>query len=140
MKYRAVVLLAGALLATTLSAQAQSEGSREMSEASAFMAEGSAVVVAGSMSALAGAGKVVVKGLEASGDVVTVVLAGASEGVEASVRLSGKAAKGLSVAAGTVVSVSVISSGYLLVASGQVLAFVPNELGKALFHHSPVQA
>jgi hypothetical protein len=126
------------LSSAVLTAHAEGDASRGMSDASAFLAESSAVVVVGSMAVLAGAGAVVVKSVEASGEVATVVLQGASNGAEASIKLTGKAAKSLSVGAGRAVTVSVLASGYLLVASEQVLAFVPNELGKAILYHAPV--
>jgi hypothetical protein len=31
-----------------------------------------------------------------------------------------------------------MSAGHALVVSGKVIAFIPNELGKALLHHSQV--
>jgi len=37
-----------------------------------------------------------------------------------------------------VVEVVAMSAGQALVASGKVLAFIPNESGKALLHHSKV--
>jgi hypothetical protein len=108
-----------------------SAGSVELSAASAELASGSLDVVAAS-------GHIVVQSVQASGDGVVLVLEGAAAGARAVVRLTGKAAHGLSVAAGTAVEVSVLSTGYLLVASGQALAFVPNEAGRALLHHSRV--
>ena len=40
--------------------------------------------------------------------------------------------------AGAAVSAVAMSTGHALVVSGQVIAFIPNELGKALLHHSRV--
>ena len=63
---------------------------------------------------------------------------GASSAATASVKLSQKAMQGLSLAAGTVVNVVALSTGHMLVLSGKAIAFIPNELGKALLHHSKV--
>ena len=52
----------------------------------------------------------------------------------ASVELAGRVASGLAVGVGTVLVCSVISTGVVLSAAGQVLAFVPNTLGQALLH------
>jgi hypothetical protein len=98
----------------------------------------SATVVAGSVLSVAVTGSVVVASVKEIGDGIELLLEGASDASTATVRLSGKAAKGLSVAAGTVVQVTAVSTGHLLVASGKVLAFIPNEAGKALLHHSRV--
>lgn len=141
MKLIGILLLASAALTAVVSpARAEGDASRDLSRASEFLSASGAMVAVGSLSALAASAHIVVAGVEASGEVATVVLKGASDSAEASLKLTGKAARNLSVATGTVVSVSVLSTGYLLVASGQVLAFVPNELGKALLHHSPAKA
>jgi hypothetical protein len=116
------------------SAQAQQS---EISQASELVTGGSVVVVLGSMSAVAASTAVVVESVEKTGDSVVIVLKGASEGAKASIKLSGQAVKGASVAVGNAVTVSTIASGYVLVSAGQVIAFVPNEVGKALLHHSP---
>jgi hypothetical protein len=119
---------------------AEPRGSTDLSNASALVAEGSATVAYGSLSALAASGTVVVDSIEAVGDASVVVLAGASDASQAVVRLSGRASRQASLAVGASVSVVAISSGYLLVAAGTVLAFVPNEMGRALLHHSRTSA
>jgi hypothetical protein len=119
---------------------AEAPGSTELSNASALVAEGSATVAYGSLSALAASGTVVVDSIEAAGDASVVVLAGASNAGQAALRLSGRAAREASLAVGASVNVVAISSGYLLVAAGKVLAFVPNEMGRALLHHSRTSA
>ena len=52
-----------------------------------------------------------------------------------SVEVLARAAVGGSIAAGTVVTVSVIGAGVVLSAAGSALAFIPNELGRALLHN-----
>lgn len=66
------------------------------------------------------------------------VLERASDGARASVRLSAQAVGGLSVAVGTSVLVTATAAGWLLSAAGEVIAFVPNELGKALLYNERV--
>lgn len=121
-------------------AAAEPRGSTDLSNASALVAEGAATVAYGSLSALAASGTVVVDSIEAAGDASVVVLAGASDAAQATVRLSGRVAREASLAVGASVDVVAISSGYLLVAAGKVLAFVPNEMGRALLHHSRTSA
>lgn len=111
---------------------------RGLSAASEGSAAGSGLVILGSMSVVVGSGYVVVKSVETVADGVVIVLQGASEAATASIKLSGQAARGLSVAAGTVVTVSTQTTGHLLVVSGRAIAFVPNEIGLALLHHSSV--
>lgn len=119
---------------------AEQQGSTDLSNASDLVAEGSAVLVVGSLSAVAASGTVLVESVEAAGDASVIVLAGASGAAQASVRLSGRAAREASLAVGASVNVVATSTGYLLVAAGKVLAFIPNEIGKALLHHSRVSA
>jgi hypothetical protein len=86
--------------------------------------------------ALSVAGAVLtVKAVEVAADATVYLLERASDGAQASVRVLGRAAHGASVAAGTAVTVSVIGSGVVLSAAGEVLAFVPNAIGRALLHN-----
>lgn len=130
--------LIAALLACVLStAQAVPQSTNsELSGASELISDGSAALVGGSLAALLVTGSVVVASVNASGEAVDVVLEGVGDASRATVRLSGAAAKKLSVAAGSTVKVLAVSTGHVLVASGKVLAFIPNEAGKALIHHS----
>ena len=112
--------------------------SENLSKGSQNLSQGSAVVVAGSMSMLVASGQVVVASVETVGEGIVIVLKGASEAGGASIQMSTQAAKGLSLAAGTVVNVVALSTGHMLVLSGKAIAFIPNELGKTLLHHSKV--
>ena len=50
----------------------------------------------------------------------------------------GAGAGGLSVAAGTAVVVTAISTGWVLSAAGRAIAFVPNAIGNALLYNERV--
>jgi hypothetical protein len=80
----------------------------------------------------------VVKGVELSAKGTVFVLERVSDGARASVEVSGKVAEGVSTAAGTVVAVSIISAGVVLSVAGQVIAFIPNEVGRKLLHNERV--
>ena len=135
-KISATALLAFALAA----APAHADDGSNASTASAMSAEGSGMVVDGSLMAIAGSGTVVVKSVEASAESVIFVVEGSAKGASATVRLMGRAAREASLAAGQVLQATTVSAGVLLIASGKVLAFIPNESGKALLHHSRVGA
>jgi hypothetical protein len=77
----------------------------------------------------------VVKAVESTARGTVYVLERASDGARASVELSGKVVQGASVAAGTVVTVSVIGAGVVLSALGEAIAFITNELGRSLMHN-----
>jgi hypothetical protein len=38
-----------------------------------------------------------------------------------------------------VLQATAVSTGHLLISAGKIIAFIPNELGKALIYHSKVQ-
>lgn len=107
----------------------------DASAPSRMSADASGMLVAGSLITIAGAGSLVVAGVQASGDGVELVLEGGARASAATVRISAQAARGLSIATGTVLQVVATSTGHVLVLSGKALAFIPNELGKALLHH-----
>lgn len=130
-------------LACSVTPQVQASGDEAasaLSNASSLVAQGSATVLYGSLSAVAASGAVVIESVQLAGDASMVVLAGASDAASVTLRLSGKAIEGASLVAGASVVVLAVSTGYVLVAAGQVLAFVPNEIGRSLLHHSRVGA
>jgi len=98
----------------------------------------SGIVVLGSIVAVGGGGAVIVESVKTVGDGIEVVLKSVANASTATVRLSGKGARGLAIGASTALDVVATSTGHMLVASGKVLAFIPNELGKALLHHAEV--
>ena len=99
----------------------------------------SAVAVVAVPVAFSTAGAVlVVKSVELSAHGTVYVLERASDGARASVEVLGKAVDGVSTAAGTVVSVGIIAAGVVLSVAGTVIAFVPNEIGRALLHNRRV--
>jgi hypothetical protein len=84
---------------------------------------------------LSAAGTVlVVKGAEASARGTVYLLERASDGARVSVEVAG----GASVAAGTLVTVSVMGAGVVLSAAGEAIAFIPNAMGQALLHNERI--
>lgn len=134
-----------ALVALAPTARAQSEASAALSAlpmasvavgASAGASAGAAVSVL--PVALSAGSVLVVKTVEASARGTVYLLERASDGARASVEVSTQAAGASLVGVGTVVTVSAIGTGTLISAAGQVLAFIPNELGRALLHNERV--
>lgn len=124
------------VFALTSLAIGAAQGADASAQASRNLGQASGVLVGGSLLAVAGAGSVVVASARVVGDGIELVLEGAAGASTATVRLSGAAARGLSVAAGATLEVAALSTGHMLVLSGKVLAFIPNEAGKALLHHA----
>ena len=133
MKRMLLVSLIGLAIASG-AAQAAPDGAP--SAASQASANLSGVVVFGSILSVAAAGSLVVASVRTVGEGIEVVLESAVDASRTTVRLSGKALGGLSLATGTVLEVVTASTGYVLVMSGKTIAFLPNEAGKALLHHA----
>ncbi len=122
---------------------AQSQTSAELSALPVASVVGAASVAgsaAGAVVALpaalsVGGAVLTVKAVELSATGTVVLLERASDGAQASVRLVGRAGGQASLTVGTAVTVSAIGSGVILSAAGEVLAFVPNALGRALLHN-----
>jgi hypothetical protein len=129
MKRLLIALLSTFAIGTVHAEEASSAASQSLGDASAMVVGGTLLSVAGGVSLVVASARVV-------GDGIELVLDGAAGASVATVRLSGAAARGLSVAAGTTLDVVAVSTGHMLVLSGAVLAFIPNEAGKALLHHA----
>jgi hypothetical protein len=139
----ALAIASSAFVSHVTTAYAQSEASLVLSAlpiASVVVVGAGASTAAGAVVAvpviLSTAGAVlVVKTVESTARGTVYVLERASDGARASIELSGKAVAGASLVAGTAVVVSVIGAGVVLSALGEAIAFIPNELGRALLHN-----
>ena len=80
--------------------------------------------------------EMVVESIKVVGSVVEVVLKGAAHASRAALTLTADSVKATSLAAGQSVKVVAEGTGYLLVASGKVLCFVPGEAEQALVRSS----
>lgn len=119
-----------------VAAPAAADSTARASEGSASVSAASGLIVAGSASVIAGSGQLVVAGVQTLGDAAIVTLRGASEAGTASLKVSREVAGAASLAVGTVVQVVAESSGYALTVAGRLIAFIPNEAGRSLLHHS----
>jgi len=105
------------------------------SDASALSMLPIALSVAAPAILLSSGAVLTVVAVEAASDGTIWLLERSADGARASIRLSATAAGGVSVAAGTVVLVSAISTGWVLSAAGRAIAYIPNEIGQALLHN-----
>jgi hypothetical protein len=128
-----VLALAASLLPGAVFAQDLSNAS---ANASAGVSQATAVVVAGSVSVLATTASLAVMALETIGESAVVVLTDLSAGASVSIKASGEALGQGSVAVGTVLSVAAGAAGYAIYHGSHLIAFIPNEIGKSLVHHS----
>ena len=139
----AAAMACGGMVST---AHAQSEASAALSLMPVASVVGTAMSVGAGASAVsaapvllsAGAAVLTVKAVELSVRGTVYVLERASDGARFSVEVVGKSASAVAHGVGTSVAVSAIGAGLVLSAAGEVLAFIPNELGRALLHNERV--
>lgn len=90
--------------------------------ASAFFAFGTALIVVGVGTAV--------------GEAVSVIVQNTVDGSKAVIKTSASVVREIGISTGSAVQAVAGSTGYTLVASGKILAFVPNEIGQGLLHQS----
>ncbi|GAB2709505.1 hypothetical protein GCM10027195_12500 [Comamonas sediminis] len=144
---RAADALASTALVLALAAapevQAQSDASLMLSALPiASVVVGTAASVGASTSVVAlpvalsvDGARLIVKGVQASAKGTVWLLESASDGAAASIELSAGALGASAAGVGTAIFVSVVGAGVLLSAAGEVIAFIPNEVGKALLYN-----
>lgn len=137
--FKTCLAACGLSLALVASPQTGLAHPNQASEASAL----SMLPVAVSVTALAllvsGTVALSVVAIQATADGVVWVLERASDGARLSVKWASLSVGMASVAVGTVLTVTAVSAGWLLSTAGEVIAVVPNALGRALLHHEEVQ-
>ncbi len=110
----------------------------DVSEASALSMLPVAVSVA-APSMILGAGAVLDRRQRAGLGIGTVwVLERASDGARATLHFSGHVAQGAALSIGGAVMVTALTSGVVLSAAGNAIAFIPNEIGRALLHNERI--
>ena len=86
----------------------------------------------------AGGARLVVRSLEVTARGTLCVLERVSDGATATVELSGRTLERGSLAVGRSVEVGVSAAGVVLSAAGEVVAFIPSELGRSLMHNERI--
>ena len=124
-----------ALIATAAAGALAQSG---VSELSALSALPIALSVAAPVMIVSAGATLTIVAVEASATGTVWVLERASDGVRASVRFGAQAAGGLSVAAGTAIVVTALSTGWVLSAASEAIAFIPNQIGSALLYNERV--
>ncbi|MFC3146621.1 hypothetical protein [Piscinibacterium candidicorallinum] len=131
---RAGAVLAISAVLSLQSVQAQSD----LSDASALSLLPVAVSVAAPVMILAGGVALTVVSVQASAAGTVIVLERASDGARATLRFSGRVLEGSAVAVGSAIMVTALSTGYVLSTASEAIAFVPNEIGRALLYNERI--
>lgn len=136
----AVLLSALLLVVPTV---AQSDASRASTNGSEALSRDTGSIVAGTASLIVVGSILMVDAVETAGESVVVVLKSVGQGVSeagtVSVKVAASVVGNASLAIGSSVKVVAEASGHALYLSGKLIAFIPNEIGKSLVHHSPVK-
>lgn len=129
----------GLSMASALSALPMSVVVAESGEPIASVAAGASVASAAVVVvpvALSAAGAVlVVKAVEVGAQGSVYALERTSDGARVSVRVVAHSASAVALAVGSALVVTLVSAGTVLSAAGEVVAFIPNALGRSLLHH-----
>ena len=99
---------------------------------------GSVAVVALPVALSVSGAVLVVKSVQLSARGALCVLERASDGVQVSVEVVARGVERTSMVVGKTVQVAVIGAGAVLSIAGEAIAFVPNEIGRALLHNERV--
>jgi hypothetical protein len=131
----AICAASGSLLAP-IASFAHAGDSTASVRASENLSTASGKIISGSVGVLAASGELIVVGVEQSANGVSVVIKSAADvsGEAVAVLIDGAAAASL--ATGHALQASASGVGHVLVASGKVIAFIPNEIGQSLIHQS----
>ena len=135
--HRSLFIAAGlcaALTAGTPAARAHAE----LSDASALSLLPVAVSVAAPSALLVGGAMLTVVAVEASATGTALLLDRASDSARATLHFSGHVAQGAVLSVGGAVLVTAVASGWVLSAAGQTIAFIPNEIGRALLYNERI--
>ena len=143
-RFGVCVLLASATLLVA-PAQARNEGSEILQSGLASVVMSPLLSLTGkpieASAALGmGVGLTVVGISQTAGEAAVITLEKVGDGSRYTIRVSEAMLKEAGVAVGASVKTVAESTGYALVASGKLLAFIPNEIGMALLHQSRITA
>jgi len=129
MKKRLCYLLAAVMFAGTAKAQGLSAGSD-------LSVQGSARILEGSSQVFSGSAQMVVESVKWTGESMVLVLREAPHMVAVTFEASVKGMGNASLAVGESITVIAQSTGYLLTKAGEIIAFIPSEIGASLVHQS----
>lgn len=133
-----LLLSAAVSMALTFSAVGSAHARNDASEVSALSVLPIAVSVAAPVALLSAGGAFVVVSVDAMADGTVWVLERVSDGARAAVTFGAAVVGGASALAGATVVATASSAGWVVSTAGLAIAFIPNEIGKALLYNERV--
>jgi hypothetical protein len=110
-----------------------------VSRSSEAISGAGSMVVQGSLLGVTGSAEFVVESSVVVASGVVIVMKGASDAASVTVQLSGEGLRQLGLVSGAILHATAVSTGHILISAGKVIAFIPNEIGKALLFHARVK-
>lgn len=110
-----------------------------VSRSSEAISGAGSMVVQGSLLGVTGSAEFVVESSVVVASGVVIVMKGASDAASVTVQLSGEGLRQLGLVSGAILHATAVSTGHILISAGKIIAFIPNEIGKALLHHARVK-
>ncbi len=133
-----LILVVAVAAAVSLALANTAQAHNGLSEASALSMLPIAVSVAAPVALLSAGAVFTVVAVSAVAEGTVWVLERASDGARMSLTLSGQVVGGVSMLVGAAVVTTAFSAGWVLSAAGKAIAFIPNEVGKALLYNERV--
>jgi len=113
---------------------AATQGSQASAASVDLSSQGLSEIVGGSGHVLMAGSQASIAAIETAGDVTFITLRAVGQSGTVTLRIASTVVGQAMIGTGQLVKVVGIGSGTLLTASGRLLAFVPNELGKSLVY------
>jgi hypothetical protein len=132
------LFIAGALCVALMATSPAVRAHTDPSDVSALSLLPVAVSVAAPSAVLVGGAMLTVVAVEASATGTVLLLERASDGARATLHFSGHVAQGAVLSIGGAVLITAVASGWVLSAAGQAIAFIPNEIGRALLYNERI--
>jgi hypothetical protein len=130
MKFNRTALLLGLLANTPAWAQ-----STQASQASAISLAPSVELAAITLQAIPAGSGLIVRALKPIGNSIALVIEASATGASFVLEVSAETVRALGLAAGSMLTVTVLSTGYLISVGAEAVAFVPDQLSRSLIHH-----
>ncbi|MEM7194622.1 MAG: hypothetical protein AAF402_06710 [Pseudomonadota bacterium] len=126
------IFASGLLIASWLTPPTAFAGSSASS--SLLLSQATAIVVSGVLPAVSS--QLVVDSVSTVGESTYVVLKSIPDSIETSIKVTGSVVGAASLAAGQSIQAVTHVAGIVLTKAGEVVAFIPNEIGKSLMEQS----
>jgi hypothetical protein len=130
MKAKNIPMYLGLLLTTPAWAQ-----STDASQASAISLAPSVELAAAALQAIPAGSALVVRAMKPIGQSVQLLVEASATGASFVLEVSAETVQALALAAGSVLTVAVVSTGYLISAGAEAIAFIPDQFSRSLIHH-----